>query len=112
MWALKYRKWVLQGEIRRRVRELFQEIANHHLFKIEARAVEKDHVQVCLSCPPRHSMAQVGGMKDGQCHGESGRVCERAAASVGTGVLGRRIGCSNGRREGERGSDQEIHLVS
>src|SRR3989304_5357891 len=40
VWAPKYRKWVLQGEIRKRVEELFKEIAEHHGFEIEEMVVE------------------------------------------------------------------------
>lgn len=35
VWAPKYRKLVLQGAIRQRVRELCFEIAGHHRFEIE-----------------------------------------------------------------------------
>ena len=62
VWAPKYRKWVLQGDIRRRVGELFQEIANHHGFEIEAMEVDQDHVHLFLSFPPRYSIAQVVGI--------------------------------------------------
>ena len=61
-WAPKYRKWILQGDIRRRVAELFQEIANHHGCEIEAMEVDKDHVHLFLSFPPKYSIAQVVGI--------------------------------------------------
>ncbi len=69
-----YRKWVLQGAIRARVRELFCEIAEHHGFEMEELEVDKDHVHLCLSFPPRYSISAV----------------------VGRGVLGRRVFCSDG----------------
>ena len=62
VWAPKYRKWVLQGDIRRRAAELFQEIAHHHGFEIEAMEVDRDHVHLFLSFPPRYSIAQGVGV--------------------------------------------------
>jgi putative transposase len=60
--APKYRKWVLQGAIRQRVTELFQEIAGHHGFEIEELEVDKDHVHLFVSCPPKYSSGQVVGL--------------------------------------------------
>ena len=62
VWAPKYRKWVLQGAIRQRVKELFQEIAGHHGFEIEEMEVGKDHVHLFLSFPPKYSIGQVVGL--------------------------------------------------
>jgi putative transposase len=55
---------VLQGAIRQRVRELFCEIAGHHGFELEALEVDKDHVHLFLSFPPKDSIgAGVGLLK-------------------------------------------------
>ena len=62
VWAPKYRKWVLQGAIRQRVKELFQDIAGHHGFEIEELEVDKDHVHLFLSFPPKYSIGQVVGL--------------------------------------------------
>jgi putative transposase len=62
VWAPKYRKWVLQGAIRQRVKELFQEIAEHHGFELEELEVDKDHVHLFLSFPPKYSIGQVVGL--------------------------------------------------
>jgi REP-associated tyrosine transposase len=62
VWAPKYRKWVLQGAIRQRVRELFCEIAGHHGFEIEELEVDKDHVHLFLSFPPKYSIGVVVGL--------------------------------------------------
>ena len=59
VWAPKYRKWVLEGAIRERVRELLSEIAAHHGFEMEALEVDKDHVHLFLSFPPRYSISAV-----------------------------------------------------
>ena len=64
VWAPKYRRWVLHGAIRQRVKELFQEIAEHHGFEIEEMEMEiyKDHVNLFLSFPPKYSIGQVVGL--------------------------------------------------
>jgi putative transposase len=62
VWAPKYRKWVRQGAVRERVRELFLEIAEHHGFEIEELEVDKDDVQVFLSVPPTYAIGQVVGL--------------------------------------------------
>ena len=62
VWAPKYRKWVLQGAIRERVREVFCEIAAHHGFEMEELEVDKDHVHLFLSFPPRYSISVVVGL--------------------------------------------------
>jgi putative transposase len=62
VWAPKYRKWVLQGAVRDRVRELFLEIGAHHGFEIEELEGDKDQVHVFLSFPPKYSIGQVVGL--------------------------------------------------
>ena len=62
VWAPKYRKWVLRGAIRERVRELFCESAAHHGFEMEELEVDKDHVHLFLSFPPRYSISAVVGL--------------------------------------------------
>ena len=62
VWAPKYRKWILRGEIRQRVRELFIEIAEHHGFEIEEMEVDKDHIHLFLSFPPKVSISKVVGL--------------------------------------------------
>jgi putative transposase len=62
VWAPKYGKWVLQGAIRQRVRELFCEIAGYHGFEIEELEVDKYHVHLFLSFPPKYSISAVVGL--------------------------------------------------
>ena len=62
VWAPKYRKWILKGHIRDRVKEIFEEIAESHDFDIETLEFAKDHVHVFLSFPPRYSISRVVGM--------------------------------------------------
>ena len=62
VWTPKYRKWVKREDIRKRVRELFSEIAAHHGFEIQEMRVAPDHVHIFLSFPTRYSIAKVVGM--------------------------------------------------
>lgn len=62
VWAPKYQKRVLQGAIRQRVRALFCEIAGQHGFEIEELEVDKDHVHLFLSFPPKYSISAVVGL--------------------------------------------------
>ncbi len=62
VWAPKYRKWILRGEIRSRVGELFEGIAGNHDFEIDTLEISKDHVHIFLSFPPRYSISKVVGM--------------------------------------------------
>ena len=59
VWAPKYRKWVLQGDVRARAKELFFEISEYHGYEIEELEVDKDHVHIFLSFPPKYSISKV-----------------------------------------------------
>ena len=62
VWAPKYRKWILRGEIRDRAKELFKEIAQYHGFEIEEMEVAADHVHIFISYPPKYSISKVVGI--------------------------------------------------
>ncbi|MEE8184915.1 MAG: IS200/IS605 family transposase [Thermodesulfobacteriota bacterium] len=62
VWAPKYRKWILREDIKKRVKEIFEEISLSHDFDIEALEIAEDHVHIFLSFPPRHSISKVVGM--------------------------------------------------
>ena len=62
VWAPKYRKWILRGDVRKRVEELFYEIAeNHSEDEIDTIEVAEDHVHLFVSFPPRMSISNVVG---------------------------------------------------
>ena len=61
VWAPKYRKWVLRGDIQNRVKELFQEIGLNHDIEIDTLEVVEDHVHLFVSFPPRYSISNVVG---------------------------------------------------
>ena len=66
VWCPKYRKKILVGEIRERVKELVFEIAERYDFEIDRCEVAEDHIHILLSFPPRYSIAQVVGIIKGK----------------------------------------------
>ena len=62
VWCPKYRKKILVGDIRPRVKELFLEIAAHFDFEIEKCEVAEDHIHLLISFPPRYSVSKVVGI--------------------------------------------------
>ena len=59
VWVPKYRKMILQGDLAKRIREVFAEIAERYEFEIDTMEVKEDHVHLFLSAPPRYSPAGV-----------------------------------------------------
>lgn len=59
VWVPKYRKWIMGGEIGRRVKELFKEIAGNSEMEIDTMEVMEDHVHLFLSAPPRYSPSKI-----------------------------------------------------
>jgi putative transposase len=62
VWAPKYRKWILCGDIQERVKGIFEEVALNHGFEIDTMEVVPDHVHIFLSFPPRYSISKVVGI--------------------------------------------------
>jgi len=62
VWAPKYRKWILRGDIHDHVVKYFKQIAKDFGFDIEEMEVAKDHVHIFLSFPPRYSISKVVGI--------------------------------------------------
>ena len=50
---------VLRGGLAKRVKAIFQEIAERYEFEIDTMEVKDDHVHLFLSVPPRYSPARV-----------------------------------------------------
>ncbi len=59
VWAPKYRKWILRGDIRNHVEAVFKDIAAVNDFEIEALEIAEDHVHIFLGFPPRYSISNV-----------------------------------------------------
>jgi len=59
VWVPKYRKMILKGDLEKRVREVFAEIAERYGFEIDTMEVKEDHVHLFLSALPLYSPAWV-----------------------------------------------------
>ena len=59
VWAPKYRKWILRGDLRNFVEQCFKEIAMNHDFEIEELEIAEDHVHIFLGFPPKYSISNV-----------------------------------------------------
>ncbi len=59
VWAPKYRKDVLRGEVGEAAREVLQRVAEHYGMEVDTMQVQDDHVHIFLSAPPRYSPARV-----------------------------------------------------
>ncbi len=59
VWIPKYRKEILTKQLKKRVEQLFQEIAVQYDWEIDTMEVMGDHVHIFLSAPPKYSPAKV-----------------------------------------------------
>ena len=59
VWAPKYRKRILVGDIAQRTRDMFQQIAVAYGMDIDTLEVMEDHVHLFLSAPPRYAPARI-----------------------------------------------------
>ena len=61
VWSPKYRKWILRGDIRERLKAIFEETALNHELEIGTLEATEDHVHLFLSFPSRYSIVKVVG---------------------------------------------------
>lgn len=59
VWIPKYRREVLTREIKKKLEEIFLQIAEEYDFEIIQQQVMSDHVHLFLSAPPRYSPARL-----------------------------------------------------
>ena len=59
VWVPKYRKLLLTGAIAKRLKKIFQEIAERYEFEIDTMEVMEDHVHLFLGVPPRYAPSEV-----------------------------------------------------
>jgi putative transposase len=59
VWAPKYRRDVLRGDVQQHVKELFADIAIQYDIVIEEMEVSADHIHIFCSFPPRLSARTV-----------------------------------------------------
>jgi putative transposase len=59
VWIPKYRKPILNREIKGYLKEVFQQIAKEYDFQIDTMEVMEDHVHIFTEAPPKYSPADV-----------------------------------------------------
>ncbi len=59
VWIAKYRKLILNDEIRAALERLLHGICERYDFTIEEMTVMADHVHVFLSAPPRYAPSAI-----------------------------------------------------
>ena len=59
VWAPKYRKCILQAEVREVVEELFREILVARDCEIEEMEIAEEHVHIFTSIPPKYSVGHI-----------------------------------------------------
>jgi putative transposase len=59
VWVPRYRRKVLKGDVAERLDELIREICGVRDWEVEALTVQRDHVHLFVSCPPRDAPAKV-----------------------------------------------------
>jgi putative transposase len=59
VWIPKYRKILLQGSIAKRLKEIFEGIAERYEFDIDTMEIMKDHVHLFIGAPPRYSPSRI-----------------------------------------------------
>jgi len=58
-WCTKYRRKVLEGEIVRRCREIFSDVAKQHRWEILTVEIMPDHVRMLVSAPPETPPSEI-----------------------------------------------------
>ena len=59
VWIPKYRKNILNKEVSKYLKIIFNKIAEEYGFKIDTTEVMEDHIHVFVEVPPRYSPARV-----------------------------------------------------
>ena len=66
VFAPKYRRKLLYGQIRKKLGRVFMELAQQKESPIEAGSIQEDHVHMVINIPPKYSVAQVIGYIKGK----------------------------------------------
>ena len=59
VWAPKYRKKLLTGDVVPFLKQVFNRIATEYGWEIEEMALQPDHVHVFLHAPPKYAPAKI-----------------------------------------------------
>ena len=62
----KYRKKVIYGKIREKLKEIFHELARQKECQIVSGNLIIDHVHMCIAIPPKHSVSSIIGFLKGK----------------------------------------------
>ena len=100
----KYRKKTIFGVIKKRLGDVFHELARRRESKIEEGHLMPDHVHMLISIPPKYSVAEVIGFMKGK---SSIWIAAQGAQFHRAQVLGSRLLRLDGRAG--RGDDQSLH---
>ena len=66
VWIPKYRRKTLYGELRRKLGEVFHELARQKECKVLEGHLQPDHVHMLIAIPPKYAVAQVIGYLKGK----------------------------------------------
>ena len=66
VWIPKCRRKVLYGEIRKRLGQVFRELARQKESRVEEGHLMPDHVHMLISIPPKYGVSQVIGFIKGK----------------------------------------------
>ena len=66
VWATKYRRKVLTGDIELRCKEMFLKIATEHDFEIHTMEIMPDHVHLFISAHPKYAPGELVKKLKGQ----------------------------------------------
>ena len=59
VWVTKYRYKVMQGELRRRLRDIIRQVCNEMGVRIMKGVLSQEHVHMFVEIPPKHSVSDV-----------------------------------------------------
>jgi len=66
VWCPKYRFRILSGEVGRSIREIIRQLCEWKQVEILEGNVQKDHIHLVLSVPPKYSIAETIGFIKGK----------------------------------------------
>jgi putative transposase len=66
VWCPKYRRKKLYGEIRKRFGEIIHDLCRQKGITVIEGHAQPDHVHLCLSIPPKYSVAMIVGFLKGK----------------------------------------------
>jgi len=62
VWIPKYRKRILQGELKKFIEKRLFDIQEHHPdVEIEKYSIQQDHLHLVMSIPPKYSVSTIVG---------------------------------------------------